>query len=214
VYVKNLLLLLRSNRSFVISFGIIWLTALYFQLTTPQFELSQAVNGSHSPFGDLLMEYLTYAGDGFFLLLTGVIIVVLNRKLWLVTLLSLSIPSIITQLLKNFVFAHHHRPAILMADIPGLHYIEGMYMNQFNSFPSGHTTAAFSLYTLLALLSMRKQWGVAWAVIASAVAVSRVYLLQHFWQDIVAGAFIGTVTTILIVTFFTSTITSYYGSKK
>lgn len=202
MYFTHLSQTVRQNRSFFIAFGVIWLTGLYLQLTVPQFALSQAINGTHSPFGDFFMQYITYAGDGIFLTLIGMLLVALDRKLWLVTLLSLALPSIITQLLKHFVFEDHTRPAIMMANIPELHYISGVYMNQYNSFPSGHTTAAFSLYTLLALITGRKNLGYLWVLVAAVVAISRVYLLQHFWQDIEAGALIGTITVTLIFAFF------------
>lgn len=141
-------------------------------------------------------------GDGIFMVLVGLVIIGVDRRLWLVTILCLAIPSMVTQLLKHFVFEGHHRPVIMMADIPGLHYISGVYMNQYNSFPSGHTTSAFSLYTLLALITGHKKWGFVWLIAACGIALSRVYLLQHFWQDIVAGALIGTVICTLIFTFF------------
>jgi membrane-associated phospholipid phosphatase len=202
VYFSHLSQTVQKNRVYFIAFGILWLLGLYFQLTVPQFRLSQVVNGINSPLTDFFMTYITYAGDGIFLAVVGVVIVIIDKKLWLVTLLCLAVPSIVTQLLKHFVFENYHRPAIMMANIPDLHYISGVYMNQFNSFPSGHTTAAFSLYTLLALITGRKHLGFLWVIIAVVVALSRVYLLQHFWQDIVAGAIVGTVTCTLIFTFF------------
>lgn len=148
------------------------------------------------------MIVATYIGDGIFLLIIGIILVVFNRKLWLVTLLCLAVPSILTQILKHTVFEDNHRPAALMGHIPGLYYIEGVVMNQFNSFPSGHTTAAFSLYTLLALLYARKKHGWIWVVIAATVAISRVYLLQHFWADIMAGSILAVCVVTFIYTFF------------
>ena len=61
------------------------------------------------------------------------------------------------------------------------------------SFPSGHTTAAFGLYSILALIagSRRLRWGIVFAGLAILVAVSRVFLVQHFLADIMAGATLG-----------------------
>ncbi|MCB0544687.1 MAG: phosphatase PAP2 family protein [Lewinellaceae bacterium] len=61
------------------------------------------------------------------------------------------------------------------------------------SFPSGHTTAAFGLYSILALIagSRRLRWGIVFAGLAILVAVSRVFLVQHFLADIMAGAILG-----------------------
>ncbi len=60
-----------------------------------------------------------------------------------------------------------------------------------SSFPSGHTSAAFSTATSLTLIS--KKWYVAVPAFAWAtgVAYSRVYLGQHYPSDVFAGAVIG-----------------------
>lgn len=202
VYFQQLVKVIQTNKIFYLSFAVLWFLGLCFQLTVPQFELSIFINSHHSSLIDWLMIGATYAGDGIFLLIVGIIIVAIKRKLFLVTLLCLAIPSIFTQILKHTVFEDSHRPAILMAHIPGLHYVEGIMMNQYNSFPSGHTTAAFSLYALLALLFGNKKHGWVWALVASLVAISRVYLLQHFWADIIAGSLLAVCVVTFIYTFF------------
>lgn len=61
------------------------------------------------------------------------------------------------------------------------------------SFPSGHTTAAFSLYSVLSLILVEKyrRWSLLFALAAILVGVSRVFLVQHFLSDILAGAALG-----------------------
>ncbi len=59
------------------------------------------------------------------------------------------------------------------------------------SFPSGHTTAAFTLYTLLAFFYPKLGWQMVCLLLASLSALARVYLGQHFLEDIAAGAFTG-----------------------
>ncbi|MFN0175649.1 MAG: phosphatase PAP2 family protein [Saprospiraceae bacterium] len=61
------------------------------------------------------------------------------------------------------------------------------------SFPSGHTTAAFALYSLLSLMLVqrRKYWGLVFALMAILVGISRIFLVQHFLIDVLAGAFLG-----------------------
>ena len=62
------------------------------------------------------------------------------------------------------------------------------------SFPSGHTMAAFGIYGAIALGSRSRQgkrWGLLCASVAILVGFSRIFLVQHFLVDVVAGAFIG-----------------------
>jgi membrane-associated phospholipid phosphatase len=76
--------------------------------------------------------------------------------------------------------------------VPEVHLRRAM-----NSFPSGHTSAAFSLFICLALITPRK-WAPLWVVSAWAVAYSRIYLSQHFLEDVLLGSVIGLFSTIAI----------------
>ncbi|MBS1563115.1 MAG: phosphatase PAP2 family protein, partial [Bacteroidetes bacterium] len=70
-----------------------------------------------------------------------------------------------------------------------------------NSFPSGHTTSAFALATILALHATKKGWGVFFLLLAVGVAYSRIYLGQHFLPDVTMGAILGTVSGLLVYAF-------------
>lgn len=61
----------------------------------------------------------------------------------------------------------------------------------YTSFPSGHSTAAFALFFSVALI-FKKTWIDIFVVsIAILTAVSRVYLANHFFIDILAGSVLG-----------------------
>lgn len=57
------------------------------------------------------------------------------------------------------------------------------------SFPSGHTTAAFAMATVLTEYKPQYRWP-AYAT-AAAIGYSRVEIGSHHWQDVVGGAAIG-----------------------
>jgi membrane-associated phospholipid phosphatase len=53
--------------------------------------------------------------------------------------------------------------------------------------------SAFSLCSLLTLMAghRRARWGLPLAMLAMLVGVSRIFLVQHFLSDVLAGAFLG-----------------------
>jgi membrane-associated phospholipid phosphatase len=61
------------------------------------------------------------------------------------------------------------------------------------SFPSGHTMAAFALYASLAAVAGRRRpvISLTLALFSILTAFSRVFLVQHFAYDVVAGAILG-----------------------
>lgn len=71
--------------------------------------------------------------------------------------------------------------------------------DNFMSFPSGHTAAAFTLFTFLALVFHRHKWLVTLSfLLAVLVGFSRVYFLHHFLEDIIFGSLIGTIISTFI----------------
>jgi membrane-associated phospholipid phosphatase len=65
------------------------------------------------------------------------------------------------------------------------------------SFPSGHTMSAFGLFSLLALIAGRqsKKRVLLLAILAIAIGLSRIFLVQHFLVDVLGGAFLGMVVS-------------------
>jgi len=65
------------------------------------------------------------------------------------------------------------------------------------SFPSGHAVAGAAIGVALVLVllppgSARRRWEVAAVAFAFVMALSRVYLLAHWFSDVVAGVLLGT----------------------
>lgn len=164
-------------------------------------ELHLSFNSFHSPFFDVFFYYVTYLGDGVMVLLTVIILCTIKYRYAVIVGVSNFIASVITQILKQTVFAEMLRPKKFFEGIHDLYFIPGVENYFHNSFPSGHSTTAFSLYFALALIIKNKTLQLSLFFIALIVGFSRVYISQHFFEDVYAGSLIGIVITLIVYYF-------------
>ncbi|MCX6077280.1 MAG: phosphatase PAP2 family protein [Campylobacterales bacterium] len=66
----------------------------------------------------------------------------------------------------------------------------------YSSFPSGHTTTLFAVFTYLSILFPKYFY--LWLGIATVLACSRLLANDHFVSDIFAGIIVGTLSTLFI----------------
>lgn len=90
--------------------------------------------------------------------------------------------------------AHRHRP--YQGETPDHANWDGPFSNiEYTSFPSGHSTAAFSMATVYAMEYRSTIWVPVLAyTLAAGTAVSRLYDNDHWASDIVIGSALGFVT--------------------
>ena len=111
------------------------------------------------------------------------------------------IVTIISFLSKSFFL--HPRPSLYykeLGTLSDINLVEGVHLAKgLSSFPSGHTMSAFALFTLVALL-LNKKKGVAFLLLTTAIIVglSRIYLVQHFLEDVYLGGIMGVLIAIFI----------------
>ncbi len=182
---------IKAQVGLLVPYLLFLLLGAFFSLTFTQNQISLAINSNHQPIFDFLNKYGTYLGDGFFIIVLALILFLFDKKLAVTILLSYLISSALVQTLKHTVFSDFHRPMHYLSQISGIHLVEGVEMNYHNSFPSGHTTAAFSFFIVFALY-FKEQWLKSmFVLIAIFVAITRIYLLQHFLIDTLAGSIVG-----------------------
>ena len=176
-----------------------WILGFVLIMTTNQLELHKKLNGFNLSMLDLIVPYATHIGDGLFAILLVVFFFFFKKKNSLILLLSFLISSGITQLLKQVVFPNVMRPIHYFQNDDCFHLVKGVVIHAQNSFPSGHATTCFAIFTTLVLFwkeNLRLQ--AIFAICAILFALTRVYLSQHFLEDVLAGSFIGTFTALLI----------------
>jgi len=176
-----------------------WILCFILIINTNQLELHKILNGFNSSILDTIVPYATHIGDGVFAILLVVILFFVNKKYSLILLFSFLISSGITQFLKQVVFPNVMRPIHYFQNDDCFHFVKGVVIHAHNSFPSGHATTCFAIFTTLFLFwkeNLRLQ--AIFALSAILFALTRVYLSQHFLEDVLAGSVIGTFTALVI----------------
>ena len=153
------------------------------------------INKYNSPQFDYVFRSWTYLGDGIIWVPLFAYVLLFKRDYFIAVLAALIICTILTHFLKRIIYPGEFRPIVVLAD--KVRVIPGYYMNRQHSFPSGHTSTAFTLALLAAFIVKRNFWVYFFPVIAFFVGYSRVYLAQHFVTDVLAGMFIGIVSAYL-----------------
>jgi len=122
---------------------------------------------------------------------------VLNASRSLFVFLSFAATGIFITALKWI--AGRHRPSeYFIHDLFGFNYF-GVGYEQ-TSFPSGHAQVIFTLATALTILFPR--WALPLFIMAILVAASRVMLTSHYLSDVLAGAAVGILFTMIIKVIF------------
>ena len=170
-----------------------WCFALLIIVQTDKLSLHLYFNSFHSTIGDVLIPYFTNVGDGLFLLLLAFLVFLFrSKKLAILLFIAFLISSGLVQFLKHFVFDNHMRPMYVFQHVKGFHQIKDFHYHLFQSFPSGHSTSSFVLFTFIAM-NFAKTWPTQILCFIGALffAFTRVYLSQHYFEDLFAGAMIG-----------------------
>lgn len=176
-------------------------------LIIPKAELHLALCQPHTTGLDTIVPIITNLVD--WLPYLCVILLLFYRVGWATFLASnLLLSTIIVQPIKHIVYAP--RPLTWFAEnMPDvtLPLVEGVRMNHWLSFPSGHTTTFFVLfYSLSIILCAENVTGkmilsFLCFLCASFGAYTRIYLSQHFALDIFAGILIAVFSTLSLYFF-------------
>ena len=176
-------------------------------LLVPKAELHLALCQPHTAFLDKLVPVFTNLVD--WLPYVIAVLLLFYRAGWATFLASnLLLTTLIVQPIKHIV--HAPRPitwfAQNMPDI-SLPLVEGVKMNHWLSFPSGHTTTFFALFFCLSIILCAENakgkhiLSFLCFLCATFGAYTRIYLSQHFALDIFAGILIATCTTSILYYF-------------
>ncbi len=194
--------LLRKNASFFIPYFLFVLCGASLFINYDKAQLHLLFNNYHSTSADRFFYYATYLGDGFTALGIGIALFFIKYRWALLFALSNISAAAITQLLKHTYFNDYVRPANYFTDSTVLNFVPGVEQLYHNTFPSGHSTCAFASYLCLAAFSDNELIKFLFFLIALSAGISRIYLNQHFFNDVYAGSIIAVTCCLLFLKFF------------
>ena len=183
----------------------------------PKAELHLLLCDRHTPARDIFYRYYTHVAEWFPYVVCALLLLFGRVGNGLFASAAMLLSALTTQLFKHIINAP--RPVTWFAenypDI-SLPLVEGVSMNHWYSFPSGHTTSFFALAFVASILLgnwIRKNrpsdtflslFLIPWSLflVAALGAYSRIYLCQHFAFDVFAGVFIGILIPLLCYAVF------------
>lgn len=152
-----------------------------------EFQILDWLQTLHNPFLDHFMKLMTSLGDSvipWIVVISILLIYPKTRRLGVILGIAMILDLLVCNLILKNLFARV-RPYEINTSIQLLIPKLSDY-----SFPSGHTSALFTVVMVLYMTEYTKLWKVA-LIIAILVAVSRMYFYVHYPTDILGGIFVG-----------------------
>lgn len=138
-------------------------------------------------FLDKVLPVITKLGDaGIFWIIVAIVLIIFKktRKMGIMTGLALLLGLLIGNLTLKPLIAR-----VRPYDMPGVNIDLLVERLSDKSFPSGHTLASFE--AAVVLLINDKRFGIPAIVLATVIALSRLYLYVHYPTDVLAGIVLG-----------------------
>jgi len=157
----------------------------------------QFINSHNALWADYFFWGATQMGEGWFWAAIIVLFLFVSYNRALIFTASLVLSTILSTSLKFFFDTL--RPIAFFKNVKAnWHLVEGLDINVHLSFPSGHTTTAFAIFTLIALFSNNNISRFICVLLAWLTGYSRCYLFQHFPEDVLGGVVIGIFSSVVV----------------
>jgi membrane-associated phospholipid phosphatase len=185
-------------RFFFIPYLLVLCACFVIKMLFTKSEIYFAVNGHYYTWADAIAPYFTNLGEGWTTVVLAVILVFFNYSRAFLLAVCYAVTSIFAQIVKHIFDAP--RPRLYFQNqLSHIHFVKGAEILSLHSFPSGHTVTAFSTTLLVAYWCRNKGWGLPLLILAILVGYSRMYLSEHFFEDVMAGSIIGVILTVVLI---------------
>ena len=191
------------------------LAAVVALCVVPKAELHLALNRYHSAFLDSFFFHYTHFCNWPMYVLMALPLLFRRPKWTLAFAASQALSALIAHAAK--LIWNMPRPRTFFEDLTDSHpalydawqqtIVEAVELHSWHSFPSGHTTAFFAFFAIVAFLyseedlPCKQSFGLLCMILALLGGYSRIYLSQHFLLDVTTGMVIGVLSSVCVMYF-------------
>jgi membrane-associated phospholipid phosphatase len=189
-------------KTLLLPYSLILILAVCIKIAYTKEDIYYFINQLHFSFGDVIFPYVTEMGSTTTAIVVPLLLLFVSYRKSLLLASAYILTALVAFPLKWLFEAPRPKLYFLNAMRPIYYVPKVEVLSNHFSFPSGHTVCAFTAAVVLTYISPRKSYGYLYLILALLVAYSRMYMSQHFFEDVTAGSFVAVSVTIAWLSWF------------